>query len=837
MVRTTTMVADEGSRPRGDTQPRGDEPQRPAGAAAAISWLRLAGALLAVAACAVAQWYIRARSNWYTANLVLVAGSVAAALLLGRPAPGLPGEGRGALAPAGRWSWMWGAIAVLGLGAVAFATYRLATRWAADFTVAAPLDIVGWVVCTVGLARWQRRRQAPASRLSLANWEIALLIVIVALGFFLRFYRYTYFPPPYGVAAVEEPQEGQGAYSIAFDGARPWEFVGDRWLPVPFFKLWGVSLTTLRIPFTLISGFTVLALYFLLRQLVSRPAALLCTALFAVCHWHLMYARIAHNIFATTLLVVIVLALCARVHRRGGLAVYPWIGFLCGYTLYTYAGYRGTTLVVSLFLGLSFLAHLLKWRRAEDAEARAAARGVVGAQAAGLSLFALALVLTAVPLASQLRSNPSYYFEAANRSLVDREYYTSDVNALLAQRITRLKETALIFNHSGDGSATFNLPGEPMLDPIAGTLLVLGLAYTVIWGRYRFQGFFAFAFVALLILGTTFVHNLDVRRLQGIIPLLFVLIAFFVDRLWQVVSAKLGRAGHVGITLLAIVVAAVSLRVNYDVYFNRWITNQGVRLAFQNYYTVAIRYIHTLPSNAYVLFVSDALNLFVGNDFAWLRGNRVPGTAVVDLMPVFAGQTGPWTGRDLRVLIQEPYDRSDMARLLRERYPAAQCEPIESIDDPSQLWMTACRVPQGGVMRALGGGVRARYFYGDQPVPYLERIEPAISFAFEPAGCASLPGSEGHACRAEWEGTWTVPQAGTYELAAEVRSGVIQATVDDQPATHPLQLAAGPHVIRVEARLPRADHNSARLRWRNPATQRWELVDFATFDDAANQPP
>jgi hypothetical protein len=188
------------------------------------------------------------------------------------------------------------------------------------------------------------------------------------------------------------------------------------------------------------------------------------------------------------------------------------------------------------------------------------------------------------------------------------------------------------------------------------------------------------------------------------------------------------------------------------------------------------------------------------------------------------------------VLIQEPYDRLDMARLLRERYPAAQCEPIESSDDPAQLWMTACRVPQDGVMRALRGGARARYSYSEKQVPYLERIEPAISFAFEPAGCASLPGSEGHACRAEWEGTWTVPQAGTYELAAEVRSGVIDASVDDQPATHPLQLAAGPHVIRVEARLPRADHNSARLRWRNPATQRWELVDFATFDDAATPP-
>lgn len=366
----------------------------------------------------------------------------------------------------------------------------------------------------------------------------------------------------------------------------------------------------------------------------------------------------------------------------------------------------------------------------------------------GLACFALAFVLTALPLASLLRQNSVYYFEAANRLLIDRDYYTSDVQALLARRLTRLMATALIFNHS-----------EPVLEPIAGTLLVLGLAYTVIWGRYRFQGFFAF--VALLVLGTTFVHNLDVRRLQGIIPLLFVLIAFFVDRLGQA-AVKLGRVGHIGMTLLATVVAAISLRVNYDVYFNRWITNQSVRLAFQNYYTVAIRYLRTVPSNAYVIFVSDAFNFFMPNDFGWLRGDRIPKTATIDLMPILTGQAGPWTGHDLRVLIQEPYDREEMATLVRQRFPAAECEPVERPDDPPHMWMTACRVPQNGAVRDFHGGVHARYFHGDEPVPYLERVEPVISYAFMPAGCTSFAGGGQYPCRAEWEGTWTVPQAGAF---------------------------------------------------------------------------
>lgn len=73
-----------------------------------------------------------------------------------------------------------------------------------------------------------------------------------------------------------------------------------------------------------------------------------------------------------------------------------------------------------------------------------------------------------------------------------------------------------------------------------------------------------------------------------------------------------------------------------------------------------------------------------------------------------------------------------------------------------------------------------------------------------------------------------------YEVAAEVRSGVIHASVDGQPATHPLQLAAGPHVIRVDAQMAPVDQNGVHLRWRTPAAQQWELVEFATFGDAAN---
>ena len=120
------------------------------------------------------------------------------------------------------------------------------------------------------------------------------------------------------------------------------------------------------------------------------------------------------------------------------------------------------------------------------------------------------------------------------RATDDPTYYSKDRNVMITQRIARIRETAMMFNHVGDDSGTFNVPGQPMLDPVSGVLLTIALAYCVVWGRHRWQGFFALMFLVLLVMGTIFVHNFDIRRLQGIIPLIFVLVAFLADRVGQV---------------------------------------------------------------------------------------------------------------------------------------------------------------------------------------------------------------------------------------------------------------------------------------------------------------
>jgi Dolichyl-phosphate-mannose-protein mannosyltransferase len=792
------------------------------------SWLRFGALVIALGLCGGAQWYIAHGLHWGEATPLFVAAAVAAAALLGRPI--VPVEARQAVPVSAAGDWRGAFVAASGFALFVFAIYQLSFSWQQSFDFAAPLVLAGMMVWTAGLALWDSSGRGRRNGLPMPAWEAWLFLAIVALGFFLRFYRFGDFPPPDGFCAIEEPQAGQIPYLMMHEHYRPWEFLGDRWLGVAAFALWGRTITALRFPFIIVSGFTVLALYLLLRQLVARPAALFAAALFAVSRWHLIYARYAHNIFATTLVVVVIYYLCVRVHRGGRWALYPWLGFLSGYTLYTYAGYRGTAAFVVLFVAISVFLHWRALRAAIAPQAHAAARRQLTHQIVGLGLAAIAFIGVLLPLGFQLRNNPTFFFEAAVRATDDPNYYTADRSQFVRHVTERARATAMIFNHLGDSVPTFNLPDRPMLDPISGLLFTLGFAYCAIWARHRFQGYFAFTFLALLLMGSIFVHNFDVRRLQGIIPLIFVLVAFVADRIWQVVIARLGGRARAVLVGVALVAFGFAFRDNYNVYFRGMMNDMDSRVAFQNTYTIGIRYLHTLPSNAYLLMFSDTLNFFRPSDYEWWRGDAVPGKVTADLLPLLNGERGPWTGRELHLFVADPFEYDDIARLLRQRFPNARCGRMTDADIPGHLHFTTCDVPSAASGAPLQQGIRARYFRGDAAEPILERLEPAIAYALLPDVCRFPAANEKPPCRVEWDGTWQVPADGRHELQATARDGSFTATVDGRPANGALDLTAGPHAIQAHAQLRSIENVGAELRWRHDG--RWELLQFANIEAA-----
>jgi hypothetical protein len=261
------------------------------------------------------------------------------------------------------------------------------------------------------------------------------------------------------------------------------------------------------------------------------------------------------------------------------------------------------------------------------------------------------------------------------------------------------------------------------------------------------------------------------------------------------------------------------------------INDPHVRQAFQNRYTVAVRYLKTLPDGAYMVFVSDVPYFFKPSDLEFMRGHRIPGEVTADLLPLFRGERGSWTGHDLRLLMQEPFEHEAIAGLIQQRFADAECIDASHPDRPIQS-MTACHIPtpeQG----SFSGGIRARYYRGADTEPFLERLEPAISYAFMPTPC-HFPEILGKPpCRVVWDGTFQVPEAGTYLFETVSRHGSTRITIDGQPLQPAMELTAGPHEVHAEARFAtvndEAQDGGTRLLWRRQPQDAWGLVPFGTL--------
>jgi hypothetical protein len=503
--------------------------------------------------------------------------------------------------------------------------------------------------------------------------------------------------------------------------------------------------------------------------------------------------------------------------------------------------------LVGLFLGLSVLVHVRQWWSSTDVEGRERARARLRTQAAGLVLTVIGFAILFLPLRARLQRNPTHFLEALERStLMNPAFRGNSVEQTVVRVKTRLQQTASMFNHFGDPSETFNLPWQPMLDPVLGVLFLVGLLHCVFFWRYRWQGFFAFAFLFLLLMGTTFVQNFDVRRLQGMLPFLFVLIALAAERFRALTETCVrGRSGPLLIGLGCVVGVSV-FSLNYDLFFRRLIDDPDVRGAFYNDYTLALGYMSEMRGDADLLVVTDATNLFMPSDYQWLLRPDVAGAVSADLWPLFNGSHRFGNAREIHVLLQNPYEREGIAALLQQRLIGTRCEELRHPDVPSRKHMTVCRIPLPLRQRRFPGGVRARYYIGDASRPMLERIEPAVSFAFMPAACRFPAARPTRLCRGEWEGKWIVRADDAYDVFAEVRNGELSVRVDgrllptqghpggDQRVTARLPLRAGKHDVLLQAKFSSVERNGVRLRVRRVGSTRYEFVKFGHVDSSTS---
>ena len=144
---------------------------------------------------------------------------------------------------------------------------------------------------------------------SLLNRNILTLLFILFIASFLRLYNIFYVPPS---ASLDEVSIGYNAYSVlktggdeygnkfplllrAYDDWRPALYV---YLVAPFVQIFGLDVLAVRLPSIILSALTVIATYFLVRELFAKretTLALLSGLLLAISPWHVYISRLGHE--------------------------------------------------------------------------------------------------------------------------------------------------------------------------------------------------------------------------------------------------------------------------------------------------------------------------------------------------------------------------------------------------------------------------------------------------------------------------------------------------------------------------------------------------------------
>jgi DNA-binding beta-propeller fold protein YncE/4-amino-4-deoxy-L-arabinose transferase-like glycosyltransferase len=416
-----------------------------------------------------------------------------------------------------------------------------------------------------------------------------LLLIMVAAGF-MRLYRFD--QVPYGTW-YDEADNGLYALRILNDpGYRP-VYVESTNLPAHFlylvafsFRLFGVSTLAIRAVSVVIGLLTVAAAYLVGRELFSRRMGLVLACLLAVCRWDINWSRIGMHGVSTPLFELLTFGFLLRGLRRGRFADFAWAGFAAGLGLNFYASFRLFPLVVVVYLLQRIVVE----------------RGFLRRSWAGLVVMGLAALLTLAPVAQYALRHPNEFW---NRTRMTSVF----AGKTPEQSWQAVKETArkhlLMFNYRGDPNGRHNLPNEPMLDPVSGVLMVLGLGVCLWRGRQPRYLLLPLWLGAMLLPG---IFSLDFEAPQslraiGSLPAALLLVAVTIEGLWQEWDqATRQRNLHFFGWPLLLILGQIGY-ANYHTYFDLQAQDFGSWAAFSTAETIVGRVMAQLGDrvNFYVM--------------------------------------------------------------------------------------------------------------------------------------------------------------------------------------------------------------------------------------------
>lgn len=198
-----------------------------------------------------------------------------------------------------------------------------------------------------------------------------ILIFILILAAFLRFYRLSDFPP--GLYS-DEASYGYNAYSILTTGRDEWgkflpltiQSFGDykppmtAYLTIPSIAIFGLNEFAVRLPSALLGTLTVLLIYFLAKE-IHRGVALPAALLLAISPWHIHFSRMSMLVGIENFFLTLGLYSFIKFLKSPRWLFIASVSFIAA--IYTYYGSRVTVPLLVLGLSILFYRQLLTHKR------------------------------------------------------------------------------------------------------------------------------------------------------------------------------------------------------------------------------------------------------------------------------------------------------------------------------------------------------------------------------------------------------------------------------------------------------------------------------------------
>jgi hypothetical protein len=391
------------------------------------------------------------------------------------------------------------------------------------------------------------------------NRYLLLLIGIILLAIFFRFWRLDQLPPGLhpdeaanglDIFRILEQQDWRPLYST--NGPREALFFYLQAIPV---MLLGNTILALRIAPAVIGTLAVLVSFLWAKEWFGRRTALLAAFLMAVTPWAVTMSRNGFRASMVPLFIPLVLWLYTKGFQTRRPVWFALAGGSLGAGMYTYLSFR--LFPLALLVALLFL---FIWRRR-----------FLASYLRLILVSVVAFVIVMVPMGIFGISHPDEIGARAGGT----SFLNPDLNQgkPVQTLIDTVVKTALMFNVRGDENFRHNLGGQPMLNFFVGIMFITGIIISLTRLRQlKYLSLLAVFGVMLLPEVLTAEGIPHALRAIGVMPAIFALAAIGINywlSIWYNTFPVNRAARASGIIMISIPLLA-SLYQGYNQYFVAW---------------------------------------------------------------------------------------------------------------------------------------------------------------------------------------------------------------------------------------------------------------------------